>query len=75
MCEKHLLKSDILSKEADRWSSYNVTLPQVFFAYFTSENHLPGFSITGTLAWNGLTVSIEYMVPKEFIPHVLQNVF
>ena len=71
MCEKHLLKSDILIKDADRWSSYNITLPQVFFAYFTSKNHPPGFS----LAWNGLTVSIEYMVPKDFILHVLQNVF
>ena len=45
------------------------------FAYFTSKNHPPGLSITGTLAWNGLIVSIEYMVPKESILHVLQNVF
>ena len=32
----------------------NVTLPMRFFMYFVGKNHPPGFSITETLAWNGL---------------------
>ena len=31
-----------------------VTLPQIFFTHFASKNHPSGFSISGTLAWNGL---------------------
>ena len=40
------------------WTSIftsNVTLPQVFFTHVASKNQLPGFSIIGTLAGNGLT--------------------
>ena len=37
MFEKHLWKSDILSKD--------VTFPQVFFKHFASKNQLPGFYI------------------------------
>ena len=44
VCKNYLWKSDILS----------VTLPQVFFKLFASKNRLPGFSITETLAGNGL---------------------
>ena len=47
MFEKHLWKSDILSKD--------VTFPQVFFKHFASKNQLPGFYISGTLVENGLT--------------------
>ena len=32
-------------------------LPQVFFTHFTWKDHPPGFSINGTLAWNGLIES------------------
>ena len=46
MFEKHLWKSDILSKD--------VTFPQVFFKHFASKNQLPGFYINGTLVENGL---------------------
>ena len=42
MFEKHLWKSDILSKDA------------VFFQHFASKNQLPGLSISGTLVENGL---------------------
>ena len=47
MFEKHLWKSDILSKD--------VTLPQVFFKHFASKNQLPGFYISETLVENGLS--------------------
>ena len=50
MFEKHLWKSDILSKDADRMS----TLPQVFFKLFASKNQLTGLSVSGTLVENGL---------------------
>ena len=46
MFEKHLWKSDILSKDAGRL--------QVFFKHFTSKNQLPGLSIIGTLVESGL---------------------
>ena len=46
MFEKHLWKSDILSKD--------VTFPQVFFKHFASKNQLPGFYISGTLVEKGL---------------------
>ena len=46
MFEKHLWKSDILSKD--------VTFPQVFFKHFASKNQLPGLSVNGTLVENGL---------------------
>ena len=49
MFEKHLWKSDILSKDAE-----NVTLPQVFFKHFAYKNQVPGFYIKGTLVENGL---------------------
>ena len=57
MCEQHLWKSDILSKDPGHRpaSLLDVTLPQVFFRHFASKNHLPGFSIIGTLARNGLS--------------------
>ena len=48
MFEKHLWKSDILSKD--------VTLPQVFFKHFASKNQLPGFYISRTLVENGLNL-------------------
>ena len=62
MFEKHLCKSDILSKEAGLTKCLkntcgrvkNVTLPQVFFKYFASKNQLPGLSINGALVENGL---------------------
>ena len=34
--------------------TWNVTLPRVLFTRFVSKNHPPGFSVSGTLAWNGL---------------------
>ena len=49
--EKHLWKSDILSKV----NLYlNATLPRVFFKHFTSKNQLPGLYVNGTLVENGL---------------------
>ena len=51
MFEKHLWKSDILSKDAGH---RHVTLPQRFFKHFASKNQLPGFYISGTLVENGL---------------------
>ena len=36
----------------------NVTLPQVFFKHFASKNQLPGLSISGTLAKNGLNIGL-----------------
>ena len=56
MFEKHLWKSDILSKDAGQTNIFtdNVTLPQVFFKHFASKNQLPGLSISGILVENGL---------------------
>ena len=51
MFEKHRWKSDILSKDAGE----NVTPPQLFFKHFASKSQLPGLSVSGTLAENGLT--------------------
>ena len=50
MFEKHLWKSDILSKDA----GHIIPLPQVFFKHFANKNQLPGFYISGTLVENGL---------------------
>ena len=52
MNEKHLLKSDILRKDAGQLLAFfiqNATLPQVFFIHFTNEYQVPSFSITRTL--------------------------
>ena len=57
MFEKHLWKSDILSKDADHRPASllkNVTLPQVFFKHFASKNQQPGFYILGILVENVL---------------------
>ena len=51
MFEKHLWKSDILSKDA----GHIIPLPQVFFKHFANKNQLPGFYISGTLVENGLS--------------------
>ena len=48
MFEKHLWKSDILSKDAGHRPA------QVFFKHFASKNQLPGLSINGKLVENGL---------------------
>ena len=64
MFEKHLWKSDILSKDTGQRCrsmtcifTYNVTLPQVFFKHFDSKNQLPGLSIIGTLVENRLVLN------------------
>ena len=56
ICEKHLWKCDILSKDPGHGPAFllKVTHPQVFFTYFASKNQLPGFSIMGGLAGNSL---------------------
>ena len=59
MFEKHLWKSDILSKDAGRWRAHlikNVTLPRLFFKHFGSKNQLPSFYTSQTLVENGLSV-------------------
>ena len=53
MFEKHLWKSDILSKD----TSLQVSLPQVFFKHLACKNQLPGVYIKGTLVENGLRIS------------------
>ena len=53
MFEKHLWKSDILSKDARRW-------PMI--KYFASKNQLPGLSVNRTLVENGLS-----SIPSEII--------
>ena len=50
MFEKHLWKSDILSKDAGHWPA-----SLVFFKHFASKTRLPGFYINGTLVENGLS--------------------
>ena len=47
MFEKHLWKSDILSKDAGQ-------------RHFASKNQLPGLSISGTLVENGLKKLVNY---------------
>ena len=69
MFEKHLWKSDILSKDAvidlhlylKCHSSH--AFPQVFFKHFASKNQLPGLSVSGTLVRNG---SINSFVLSNF---------
>ena len=58
MFEKHLWKSAILSKDAGHRpaSLLKMTVPQVFFKHFASENQLPGLSVSGTLVENGLRI-------------------
>ena len=53
MFEKHLWKSDILSKDAG--VRHNVTLPQVFSKHFGSKSQLPGFYISRRVVENGLS--------------------
>ena len=50
MFEKHLWKSDILSKDTGHRPA-----SLVFFKHFASKTRLPGFYIDGTLVENGLT--------------------
>ena len=59
MFEKHLWKSDILSKD--------VTFPQVFFKHFASKNQLPGFYISETLVENTLRFAseVKLILPKD----------
>ena len=55
MFEKHLCKSNILSKDAGRYLSIftlNVALSQVFYKHFASKTQLPGFHISGLINWN-----------------------
>ena len=59
MFEKHLWKSDILSKDAGRY--LNVHPPLVFFKHFASKNQLPGLSVSGTLGENELTTNSDYI--------------
>ena len=57
MFEKHLWKSDILSKDAGHWyflSKDACHRSQVFFKHFASKNQIPGFCISETLVENGL---------------------
>ena len=60
MFEKHLWKSDILSKDAGH-------LPQVFFKHFASKNQLPGFYISETLVENGLRVLGMLFIIHEIV--------
>ena len=59
MFEKHLWKSDILSKDAGHRpaSLLKMSLFYCFFLFkhFASKNQLPGFYISGTLVENELT--------------------
>ena len=48
MFEKHLWKSDILSKDASQ-------------RHFANKNQLPGFYIGGTLVENGLILRRKYL--------------
>ena len=58
MFEKHLWKSDILSKDA----GHIIPLPQVFFKHFANKNQLPGLSVTGTLVENGLIEKLMHNI-------------
>ena len=51
MFEKHLWKSDILSKEAGLLKSHSFTGVS---KHFGSKNQLPGLSVHGTFVENGL---------------------
>ena len=59
MFEKHLWKSDILSKD--------VTFPQVFFKHFASKNQLPGFYMSETLIENSL-ILVSKRISMVFNP-------
>ena len=68
MFEKHLWKSDILSKDAGHQPAFllkNVTVPQVFFKHFASKSQLPGFYISRTLVKNGLNQLDEKSMLKK----------
>ena len=60
MFEKHLWKSDILSKDKK-----NVTLPQVFFEHFAGKNQLPGLSTNGTLVENELRMLYSLVLKND----------
>ena len=64
MFEKHLWKSEILSKDVGRWP-----LPQVFFKHYAGENQLPGFYISGTLVENVLR-NVNLGFPIVAMPRV-----
>ena len=57
MFEKHLWKSDILSKDAE-----NVTIPYVFLKHFPSKNQLRGLSISAAFVENGLRHSKQVSI-------------
>ena len=61
MFEKHLWKSDILSKDAGQRPAFLCkmsTLQPVYFKHFASKNQLPGLNISGALVENMLIMSI-----------------
>ena len=63
MFEKHLWKSDILSKDA----GHIIPLPQVFFKHFANKNQLPGLSVNGTLVKNWLTCRLEHQPLRNYL--------
>ena len=61
MFEKHLRKSDILSKDADLHLYLKSRSSTGVFKHFASKNQLRGFYISETLVENGLIYpKIEY---------------
>ena len=61
MFEKHLWKSDILSKDAGQRPAFLLkmsTLQRVSFKHFASKNQLSGFYISGALVDNMLIMPI-----------------
>ena len=51
-----------LSAENDNKLLEQLKVAQVFFTHFASKNQLPGFSIIGTLAGNGLNEGFKRSV-------------
>ena len=62
MFEKHLWKSDTLSKDAGHRPTYLFKMSlflTYFFKLFASKNQLPGLSTSGTLVENGLITATK----------------
>ena len=68
MFEKHLLKSDILSKDAGRWPTPLVKMSffhRCFSKILQVKTKLSGLSVGGTLIKNGLMVINRFLQTRK----------
>ena len=75
MFEKHIRKSDILSKDAGHRPASLLKMSifdRCFSKHFASKNQLPSFYISGTLVENGLRLTQRHAELTQFRLRTIQ---